>query len=416
MKKFLDDDFLLETGTARELYHGTAESLPIVDYHCHLDPRQIAENHRAKNLAEAWLGADHYKWRLMRVLGIDEDRVTGNADSYEKFLAWAFTVENLLGNPLYHWTHLELRRFFGIDEPLTVKSAPGIWKRANAALEDDTLSARGIFRRFRVRMVGTTDDPVDSLEWHRAVRDGSAPIGKIDTQVCPSFRPDLALEIWKPGFPGYITRLASAAGLRIGSVGDLCAALESRLDHFVSLGCRSADHGMETPPALVLDDDAPDRAFRRAMAGEAVPPQEAEAFRTRLLVFLAGAYARRNVVLQIHMNVRRDNNPAAFRTIGPNAGHDSCHDHGIAEPLARFLGLASEEGPLPRTIVYSLNPKDYYPLGTILGCFQEGPGAGKLQLGAAWWFCDHRPGLSRLPRAERPERSDPRAARPARCR
>ena len=399
MKAFMDDDFLLETETARALFHGTAESQPIIDYHCHLDPQAIAENKKTGDLAEAWLGGDHYKWRQMRTLGVDERYVTGDAPPYEKFLAWASTVEKLIGNPLYHWTHLELRRFFGIDEPLTVKSAPDIWKRANSALQGDGLSVKGIFGRFKVRMVGTTDDPADSLEWHHAIESGSAPIGAIDTMVCPSFRPDRALAIGAPGYSAYIEQLAAAGGVAIDSVEALIAALEARLDYFVSAGCRSADHGMDRPPALVLDDEAIDRAFQKAVRGGRVSPEEAEAFRTKVLAALAGAYARKNVVMQIHMNVIRDNNPRAFRTIGPNAGHDACFDERIARPLARFLGFVSERDPLPKTVLYSLNPKDYYPICTVMGCFQEGPDAGKLQLGSAWWFCDHRDGMEEQLRA-----------------
>jgi glucuronate isomerase len=395
----MDTDFFLETHTAKKLYHGAAAGEPIYDFHCHLNPADIAANRKFENLAEAWLGGDHYKWRQMRTAGIAEKYITGNAAPYEKFLAWARTVEDLIGNPLYHWSHLELQRYFNIYEPLTEKSAPTIWKKANARLDSDELSVRGIFDRMNVYAVGTTDDPADSLESHRAIASGNAPIGTIATRVIPSFRPDRALGIDLAGFPAYIARLAGASGIGIASSDDVIDALERRLDFFAASGCRAADHGLNYPPFKIMDDAAIDRAFRASLAGEAVTVDEADAYKTKILAALGKAYAKRGIVMQLHMSVTRNNNPKAFATIGPDAGHDAANDNQVIGNVAGLLGLIENSGGLPKTILFTLNPKDYYPLATLMGCYQ-GPSSereagipGKVQLGAAWWFCDHRDGM-----------------------
>ncbi|MDR2103450.1 MAG: glucuronate isomerase, partial [Treponema sp.] len=264
-KAFMDDDFLLETETARRLYHHTAKNEAIFDYHCHLAPSLIAENKQFTDLAEIWLGGDHYKWRVMRAMGLDESFITGNAPAYEKFLAWAQTVENLIGNPLYHWTHLELQRYFDIHEPLTLKSAPAIWEKANSMLQNPELSIKGIFEKFKVHAVGTTDDPADSLEYHQAIAAGKAPIGKIATRVIPSFRPDRALNINLPGFAAYIETLAEASGGAIQSLSDCLAALEKRLDYFTAHGCRASDHALEYPPFVLVPDQEIEKTFQDAL-------------------------------------------------------------------------------------------------------------------------------------------------------
>jgi glucuronate isomerase len=399
MKAFMDDEFLLETDTARELFHEGAEYEPIFDYHCHLNPAHIAENKRFANLTEVWLEGDHYKWRMMRAMGIDESLITGNAPDYEKFLAWAGTVENLIGNPLYHWTHLELQRYFDITEPLTVKSARKIWEQANAALAG--LSVRDILAKFRVYAVGTTDDPVDSLEHHRAIAAGTAPIGKIDTKVIPSFRPDKALGINLKDFPAYIEKLAAASGVTIRSVEDLLNALEKRLDFFVGLGCRASDHGMEYPPFVVAADGDVEAAFKDALAGRIPSPAMADAFKTRVLTGLAGLYAKRGMVMQLHMAVIRAINSKTLQRLGPDTGYDAVVDNAIGAKLAGLLDHMDKADSLPKTVLYSLNPKDYYPLITVMGGFQDNdakrenrPGIrDRMQLGSAWWFCDHRDGM-----------------------
>ncbi|MDR3160315.1 MAG: glucuronate isomerase [Spirochaetaceae bacterium] len=402
-KPFMDRNFLLETETARDLYHHGAKGEPIYDYHCHLIPSQIAENKRFANLTELWLSGDHYKWRMMRALGIDEAAITGDAPAYDKFRAWARTVENLIGNPLYHWTHLELQRYFDIYETLTEKSAPGIWAEANGRLEEPELSVKGIFEKFKVYAVGTTDDPADSLEYHRAIAGGIAPIGPIATRVIPSFRPDKALHIDLPGFAAYIEKLGAAGGAEIRSFSDLLAVLEKRLDFFVAQGCRASDHGMEAAPFVIAPEGEIEKTFENALAGKPPSREAADAYKTKLLSTLARWYARRGLVMQLHLSVIRNSNERMFKLIGPDMGYDAVHDREQAGNLAALLSLIESSGPegLPKTVLYSLNPKDSYPLATIMGCFQDCYGKeenrevirGKIQLGSAWWFCDHLDGM-----------------------
>jgi len=392
-KAFMDENFLLETETARNLYTA-AKDQPIFDYHCHLIPEQIAENKQFGDLTEIWLGGDHYKWRQMRTMGIDENCITGSAPNYEKFLAWARTVENLIGNPLYHWTHLELQRYFGIYEPLTEKSAPAIWEKANALLQTPELSVKGIFNKMNVYAVGTTDDPVDSLEHHRAIAGGKAAIGKIDTKVIPSFRPDKALNINVPGFADYIEALSKASGITIKTSDDVIAALEKRLDFFVSLGCKAADHALENAPFAIAPDKNIDNTLNAAIRGEPVSNEEAECYKTKILSELAKLYAKRGMVMQLHLSAIRNINPKIFSLLGPDTGIDAVHDIEQSKNLAALLGKIEGESSLPKTILYSLNPKDYYPLGTIMGAFQSSPCMGKIQLGSAWWFCDHKDGMN----------------------
>ena len=392
MKAFMDENFLLETKTAQDLFAACRDE-PLWDYHCHLPPAQIADNKKFADLTEIWLGGDHYKWRQMRTYGVTEDYITGDKGAYDKFLKWAETLEHLIGNPLYHWTHLELQRYFGIYEPLTVKSAPAIWEKANALLQSDDLSVKGIFKKFHVYAVGTTDDPIDDLANHKAIREGKAAIGKIDTAVRPSFRPDKAININLPTFKGYIERLSEVSGIAIKTSDDIIEALLKRLDFFIENGCRASDHALEYPPCRVATDKEIDATVERALKGEAVSEAEAEAYKTKILVALARAYAERGIVQQWHMNALRDNNKAMFAKLGPDTGFDSSHDKSMAENLAGLLSLIEAAGGTPKTILYTLNPKDYYVIGTIMGCFQGGGIKGKIQLGSGWWFCDHRDGM-----------------------
>jgi glucuronate isomerase len=392
---FMDDNFLLETETGRSLYRAVKDE-PVYDYHCHLSPAAIAENTKMKDLTDAWLSGDHYKWRMMRAFGIDEQYITGKAGSYEKFLAWARTVENLIGNPLYHWTHLELQRYFDIHEPLTEKSAPAIWEKANALLAKPELSVKGIFEKFKIYSVGTTDDPVDSLEHHRAIAQGTAPIGKIETTVIPSFRPDRALNIDFPGFTDYVNELSTVSGIKIKSSFDLLEALENRLDYFIDLGCRSSDHGLEYAPFVIASSAQIEKIFRRVMSGKQISLIEAEAYKTRMLILLAELYAERDIAMQLHLSVIRNVNTKMGNLLGANTGFDAVNDPGTGGKLAALLDCMESAWPengLPKTILYSLNPKDYYPLATIMGGFQSAGIEGKMQLGSAWWFCDHRDGM-----------------------
>ncbi|MDR0378048.1 MAG: glucuronate isomerase [Spirochaetaceae bacterium] len=403
-KAFMDEGFLLETKTAQALYQDGAKDAPIYDYHCHLIPAQIAENKQFANLTEVWLGGDHYKWRMMRALGIDESFITGGAPAYEKFLAWARTVENLIGNPLYHWTHLELQRYFNIYEPLTRESAPRIWAAANDLLQKPELSVKGIFEKFNVYAVGTTDDPADSLEYHAAIAAGNAPIGNITAKVIPSYRPDKALNIDLPGFAAYIKTLAGASGAPIASVAGVLAALENRLDFFAAQGCRASDHALEYPPFVIAPDEEIEKTFQDALAGKAVSQKAADAYKTKVLCALAGFYAKRNIVMQLHLAAIRNFNGRMVKQLGPDTGYDGVHDREQSANLAALLNHMESSGPhpvLPKTILYTLNPKDYYPLATIMGGFQDNYSAaenrhgiqGKIQLGSAWWFCDHRDGM-----------------------
>ena len=405
-KAFMDENFLLESETARTLFNA-AKDEPIYDYHCHLVPAEIAENKQFADLAEIWLGGDHYKWRMMRTLGYDEYYITGAARPYEKFLAWARTVENLIGNPLYPWTHLELQRYFGINEALTEKSAPAIWEKANEKLKTPELSVKGIFEKFRVYAVGTTDDPIDSLEHHKAIADGTARIGKIATKVIPSFRPDKAFDInaqGPGGFVAYINSLSAASGVKITKVDDVLSALEKRLDFFVSLGCRASDHALEYAPFVLASDSHIEKTFEAAMAGNIVSKEDADAYKTKILVALAKLYSDRDICMQIHLAALRNINGRMFKKLGPNTGYDVSHDREQSACLAALLSRMEGDGPktnLPKTILYSLNPKDYYPLATIMGSFQDNNAKeenrkcieGKLQFGTAWWFCDSRDGM-----------------------
>lgn len=398
MKRFMDKDFLLTTRTGRWLYHEVAAQEPIFDYHCHLNPKEIAENRRFSNLTEVWLGGDHYKWRAMRSNGIDERFITGDASPYEKFLAWARTIPETLGNPLYHWTHLELQRYFGIYEPLNERTAPAIWEKANGALASDPeLSVYGIFKKFQVYAVGTTDDPADDLAWHDEIRRS----GKTMTKVLPSFRPDKALNIHLPGFADYIQKLGSVAGRSIRTLADLLQVLEERIRYFDERGCRASDHALEYPPFEVASDGRTGAAweaevnqiFVRALEGASLSREESDRYRTFVLLFLAGEYKKRGWAMQLHLAAIRNNNSRMFAQLGPDTGYDAVHDHPITANLAALLNLMEGEGKLPKTILYSLNPKDYYPLGTLMGCFQGEGIPGKIQLGSAWWFCDHRDGM-----------------------
>jgi glucuronate isomerase len=406
MKQFMDKNFLLSTPTAEKLYHEAAAGEPIFDYHCHLIPREIAENRRFPDLASIWLGGDHYKWRAMRANGVDERLITGGGEPYDKFLAWADTVPRLIGNPLYHWTHLELQRYFGITDPLNPQSAPAIWKAANEQLANDpSLSVFGIFKKFKVYGVGTTDDPADTLKWHATIKaQGGTP-----TKVLPSFRPDRILNIEKPDFAEYIAKLGAAAGKSITRLDDLLSVIRERITFFHEAGCRISDHGLDSVPFKTASRDPlcarPGQinftnwesemkdVFNIAMGGERkLGSLDAEAWKTFLLNFLGQEYAERGWVMQLHIAALRGNNTAALEALGPDTGFDAVHDYPAAEKLARLMDLLNARGKLPKTILYSLNPKDLYPLATIMACFQ-GSVPGKIQLGSAWWFLDHLDGM-----------------------
>ena len=390
MKEFMDNDFLLKTDTAKKLYHEYAENMPIFDYHCHLIPSQIAEDKRFTTISDAWLGGDHYKWRQIRTAGFDENLITGDADPFDKFMAWAETMESLVGNPLYHWTHLELQRYFGIYDILNRKNARKIYDEANRKFkEDPELSVFGIMKKFNVYAVGTTDDPADDLKYHKIIKDE----GRCPAKVIPSYRPDKALNIEKPDFKEYVEKLAKVSGIEIKSASDLIKALENRLDFFVEMGCRASDHALVTCPHTFWSEAAVNSVFEKKMSGSDVSAEEADAWRTYVLSALARAYSKRGVAMQLHFASIRDNNPGMFRKLGPDTGYDASHDKELASGVSAFMGALSETNEIPKTIFYSLNPKDYYTLGTLMGCYQGGGIRGKIQLGSAWWFCDHKDGM-----------------------
>ena len=393
MKSFIGPDFLLENETAKKIYHESAAKEPIFDYHCHLNPREIAENKKFSNLTEMWLGGDHYKWRAMRTVGIDEAYITGDADPYDKFMAWAKTMPQLLGNPLYHWSHLELQRYFGIDTVFNPQSAPEIWKKTKEILASDALSVSNIFSRFNVAAVGTTDDPVDDLLYHQAINSGKATIGKIDTKVLPSFRPDKVLLAQAPDFSDYIKKLESVTQMSIKTITDVNNALSKRLEYFVLHGCKASDHGIAMVPYVLMDENEVELIFQKALYGKKLTKREVEAYQTYIMIYLGKEYAKHHVVMQLHVNAARNLNAPKFKTLGPDTGFDAVHDLPLAEKLGGFLGLLEKEHALPKTIIYSLNPKDYYVIGTTMGSFQGDGTPGKIQMGSGWWFCDHKDGM-----------------------
>ncbi|MXI87266.1 glucuronate isomerase [Sphaerochaeta halotolerans] len=390
MKQFMDEHFLLQTKTAQKLYHEYAKDQMIYDYHCHLNPKEIAENKKFSTITDAWLGGDHYKWRAMRANGVPEELVTGkDVDPYEKFLAWAGTMENALGNPLYHWTHLELQRYFGIHEVLNTKNAKAIYEEANRQFkENENLSVTGIMKQFKVYAVGTTDDPADDLAYHKQI----ASQKEVPATVIPSFRPDKALNIEKETFSAYMESLETVSGKSITLVADVIEILISRLDFFVSLGCKASDHALVTAPAVFKSEREVNEIFAKKMNGKCLNHEEVEAYKTFVLTHLAKAYAKRNIAMQLHFAAIRDNNSLMYKKLGPDTGFDASHDKNLAEGLSAFLNNLSATGEVPKTILYSLNPKDYYSLATLMGCYQDGI-PGKMQLGSAWWFADHKDGM-----------------------
>lgn len=382
----MDKNFLLSNESAVRLYHEYAKQMPIFDYHCHLIPQEIADNKREPSITSAWLYGDHYKWRQMRSNGYDEKE----GDDFQRFLNYADTVAHAIGNPLYHWSHLELQRFFGIDTPLSPKTAREIYDEANRKLkEDPDLDAYGIFRKFNVYAVGTTDDPADSLEFHADIRKA----GKTPTKVIPSFRPDKAMNIDAAGFNEYIDRLANASEVKISTPADVLSALSKRLDWFIQNGCLATDHAIVVPPYAPASDAKVSEIFLKARAGKPVSAEEAEIYRSFILMSLAEEYAKRGIVMQLHMQSSRNNNSRGFKALGPDTGYDAVTDREIANNLSRFMDTLDSRNALPKTIIYTLNPKDYYPIGTLMGCFQRDV-PGKIQMGSAWWFCDHIDGMT----------------------
>ena len=383
MKPFMDRDFLLDTPTAQRLYHDVAAELPIIDYHCHLSPREIYEDRPFENITRVWLGGDHYKWRLMRSFGVDERYITGDASDREKFQKWAETLSLAIGNPLYHWSHLELRRYFGYEGILNGDTAEAVWDLCNEQLRRPEFSARNLILRSNVKVICTTDDPADSLEWHRRIAaDGFA------VKVLPSFRPDKAMNLEKPDYLDYLQKLGGPQ-----TYAELAKVLRERLRFFVSLGCRVSDHGMESVPYVPAGEAELEAIFAKRLRGQLPTACEAKQFKTGLLLTLGRCYAKYGVAMQLHYGVIRDNNRYIYHLLGPDAGVDAMGDPSPLKELAGFLNALAETNELPRTILYSLNPTENAAIGTIIGCFQGPEARGKLQHGSAWWFNDHEKGM-----------------------
>lgn len=388
MKTFIDDNFMLNSPTAVRLYHEYAKTMPIFDYHCHLNPKEILEDKKYSDLTEIWLGGDHYKWRLMRANGVDEKYVTGDVDPYDKFLKWAETIPKCVGNPLYHWTHLELKRFFDIDEILCPESAPEVWKACNAKLVDPEFSARSLIRNSNVKALCTTDDPIDDLENHFELTKDET----FSVKVLPTFRPDKALHLENAGFTDWIARLTEAAGMKITTFEELVQALEKRAEFFKTAGCRVSDHSFGYPDFTKGTLEEAQSAFQKALAGEKLSQEDINAYKTYLMHALGRIYHRLDFAMQLHLGVIRNTNTKMFKITGPDTGFD-CIGNGIsADSLVALFDGMNKTDELPRTVVYCLNDKDNEKIASILGCFQSGF-SGKMQLGSAWWYNDQRDGM-----------------------
>jgi len=387
MAGFLTQDFLLSNDVARRLCHRFAASQPILDYHCHLSPRDIAENRQFANLFEIWLEGDHYKWRAMRANGVPEKHITGDATPYEKFLAWARTVPYTLRNPLYHWTHLELQRYFGIHELLDETSAPSIWERANAVLQ--TLTTHAILQKFKVEVVCTTDDPTDDLRHHRSIAQSNLP-----TRVFPAFRPDKALAIDSPDFAVWVDKLSAEVNVEIRDLNSFLTAVRKRHDDFHALGCRLSDHGLNHCYATPCSEPIAAAIFSKARRGQPVTEDEHTQFASFMMLFFGRLDAEKGWTKQLHLGAQRNVNTAARLKLGADAGFDTVGAFPQAASLAAYLDLLAQEKALPQMILYNVNPADTFQFATLIGCFQDGERPGKIQYGSAWWFLDQKQGIT----------------------
>ena len=388
MKKFMDKDFLLSTETAKKLY-AACENTPIFDWHCHLQPKEIYENKEPSDIAALWLGGDHYKWRGMRSCGISEEYITGDKSHYEKFKAWASAMPNLIGNPLYHWTHLELQRYFDIYEPLSPATCDDIWERANAKIKAGGFTPRELIEKSNVAFVCTTDDAADTLEYHKLL----AADKSFKCKVLPAFRPDKALGIELPGYNDWVAALENVIGRSVTSFTELKKALLERIEFFAEMGCRASDHAFTYVPYNRAGEEELNAIFARQLKGEALSKDEIDKYKTELMLFLAGEYNRLGWGMEIHIGAMRNNNGVMFKKLGPDTGYDSVADYEIAVSLSRLLDAMLCGAGLPKTVLFTLNPKDNYVLGTMLGNFQSDEAESKIQFGSAWWFNDNYDGM-----------------------
>ncbi len=389
MKAFMDQDFLLSTQTAKELYHEFAAKVPVLDYHCHINPQEIAEDRKFENITQVWLGGDHYKWRQMRSNGVDEYYITGDAPDREKFQKWAETLDKAIGNPLFHWSHLELQRYFDYHGVLGSDTAQEVWDLCNSKLQEDSMSVRNLIRRSNVTLICTTDDPADDLKWHKMIAEDES----FEVQVLPAWRPDKAMNLEKPDYASYLEKLGQAADSKIESFEDLKKALVKRMEFFDSFGCRASDHALEYVMYNPASEEEVEAIFAKRIKGEEISRQEELKFKTAFMIFVAKEYARLGWAMQLHYGCKRDNNKIMYEKLGPDTGYDCINNYAPSSETADFLNALNESGAMPKTILYSLNPNDDEALGTILGCFQNGDMIGKIQQGSAWWFNDNKTGM-----------------------
>jgi glucuronate isomerase len=389
MKNFLDDDFLLSNKTAQQLYHGYAKDMPIIDYHCHLSPEQIAKDHQFQNLTQVWLYGDHYKWRAMRTNGVDESFCTGAKSDKEKFEQWAATVPYTLRNPLYHWTHLELRRYFGVHDILNADSCEKIYDTCTALLQTKEYSVQNLLRKMNVACVCTTDDPIDSLEYHIQLKNDGFEI-----PILPAFRPDQAMNVSSAeNFNAYIKKLGTVTGISISSFDDFLFALQNRHDFFASVGCRVSDHGLEEMYADDFTGSEIDTIFNKIHSGKQLNETEQRKFRSAMLIHFAEWDWEKGWVQQFHLGALRNNNSRMLQSLGPDTGWDSIGDFSQARSLSAFLTKLDNDNKLARTIIYNLNPSDNELMATMIGNYNDGSVAGKIQFGSAWWFLDQKDGM-----------------------
>ena len=389
MKKFMDKDFVLRNETAKTLYHDYAENMPIFDYHCHLPIQEIYEDRKFSNITECWLGGDHYKWRLMREMGVDESYITGDKDDYEKFLKYAEVMPYAIGNPIFHWTHLGLQRYFDINEILSPKTAKEIFDKCNEKLQ--TLTARKMITMSNVKRIFTTDDPIDDLRFHKLLKEDKS----FEVEVVPAFRPDKAINIELPTYVPYIAKLADAANVKIDGIDSLCEALTKRIEFFDSVGCVCSDHALDVVMFAPATKEQVDKIVKKALGGDDLTQHEIEQYKGYILVHLGRQYARLHWVQQYHIGALRNNSARYMRELGPDTGFDAIEDRTFAKKLSMLLDTLDGTNELPKTILYCLNPRDNEVLATIMNCFQQAGVVGKMQFGSAWWFNDQKDGMER---------------------
>lgn len=389
MKAFMDEDFILSTETAKKLYHEYAETMPILDYHCHLNPKEIYENKKYDNITQVWLGGDHYKWRQMRSNGVEEKYITGDATDREKFQKWAETLEMAIGNPLYHWSHLELKRYFGYDGYLNGETAEEVWNLCNEQLRGEGRAPRDLIKMSNVTLVCTTDDPADSLEWHKKLAEDET----FDVQVLPAWRPEKAMNMAKPDYLDYLAKLSEVSGVKVDSFASLIEALKVRMEFFASMGCTISDHSLDYVMYQPATAEEVEAIFAKRLAGEPVSAVEKKQFETAFMIAMGKEYHKKNWVMQLHYGVKRDNNGKISGTLGPDTGVDCINNFAPSSEMADYLNALAVTDELPKTILYSLNPCDNASIGTIIGCFQDSSAIGKIQQGSAWWFNDNKTGM-----------------------